>query len=98
MLECKRDPRRPSARFVRARKLAIEEDGAEAICLGCAGMGPLDKAVEGALGVPVLDSVACGAKLLEGLFDYGLATSRVTAFRPPEEKEHPPRPEPTASR
>ena len=60
--------------------------------------GPLDKAVEGALGVPVLDSVACGVKLLEGLFDYGLATSRVTAFRPPEEKEHPPRPEPTASR
>jgi hypothetical protein len=38
--------------------------------------------------VPVLDSVACGDKLLEGLFDYGLATSRVTAFRPPEEKEH----------
>lgn len=49
-------------------------------------MGPLDKAVEGALGVPVLDGVACGVKLLEGLFDYGLATSRVTAFRPPEER------------
>lgn len=98
VLECERDPTAAEREIVRAGKLAIEEDGAEAICLGCAGMGPLDKAVEEALGVPVLDGVACGVKLLEGLFDYGLATSRVAAFRPPEEKEHLPRPEPTASR
>lgn len=98
VLECERDPTAAEREIVRAGKLAIEEDGAEAICLGCAGMGPLDKAVEKALGVPVLDGVACAVKLLEGLFDYGLATSRVAAFKPPEEKEHLHRPEPTASR
>jgi allantoin racemase len=98
VLDCERDPAAAEREIVRAGKLAIAEDGAEAICLGCAGMGPLDKAVEEVLGVPVLDGVACGVKLLEGLFDYGLATSRVAAFRPPEGKEHLPRPEPTASR
>jgi hypothetical protein len=73
------------------RSSAVDEDGAEAICLGCAGMGPLDKAVERALGVPVLDGVACAVKLLEGLVDYDLTTSRVAAFKAPEQKEHVPR-------
>jgi Asp/Glu/hydantoin racemase len=57
------------------------------LCLGCAGVGPLDKTVEAELGIPVLDGVACGVKLIDGLVDYRLATSRVAAFRPPEPKE-----------
>jgi allantoin racemase len=97
VLDCERDPAAAQREIVVASRLAIEEDGAEAICLGCAGMGALDKAVEAELGVPVLDGVACGVKLLEGLFDYGLTTSRVAAFKPPEEKEHLTRPEPAAS-
>jgi allantoin racemase len=91
VLDCERDPAAAEREIVRASRAAIEEDGAEAICLGCAGMGPLDKAVERALGVPVLDGVACAVKLLEGLVDYGLATSRVAAFKAPEQKEHVPR-------
>ena len=55
-------------------------------------MGPLDKAVEAELRVPVLDGVACAMKLLEGLLDYGLATSRVAGFKQPEEKEYLARP------
>jgi allantoin racemase len=92
VLDCERDPTAAEREIVRSGRAAIEEDGAEAICLGCAGMGPLDKAVEEALGVPVLDGVACAVKLLEGLVDYGLATSRVAGFRAPEAKEHVPRP------
>lgn len=98
VLDCERDPTAAEREIIRVGRLAIEEDGAEAICLGCAGMGPLDKPVEQALGVPVLDGVACGIKLLESLFDYGLSTSRVAAFKPPEEKEYLPRPQPTSSR
>jgi allantoin racemase len=88
VLDCERDPAAAEREIVRAGQAAIDEDGAEAICLGCAGMGPLDKAVEQALGVPVLDGVACGVKLLEGLSDYGLSTSRIAAFKAPEAKEH----------
>jgi allantoin racemase len=90
--DCERDPAAAEREIVRAGRLAIEEDGAEAICLGCAGMGPLDKAVEAELRVPVLDGVACAVKLLEGLFDYGLETSRVAGFKQPEEKEYLARP------
>jgi allantoin racemase len=87
VLDCERDPAAAEREIVRASRTAIDEDGAEAICLGCAGMGPLDKAVEQAVGVPVLDGVACAVKLLEGLVDYGLFTSRVAAFKAPESKE-----------
>src|SRR5438105_2426429 len=73
-------------RYARA-DTEIEEDGAEAICLGCAGMGPLDKAVEAEIGIPVLDGTACAVKLLEGIVDYGLFTSRVAAYKEPEPKE-----------
>ena len=72
---------------MKASRAAIAEDGAEAICLGCAGMGPLDKAVQGQVGVPVLDGTACAVKLLEGIADYGLFTSRVAAYKEPEPKE-----------
>ncbi|HKP18637.1 MAG TPA: aspartate/glutamate racemase family protein [Gaiellaceae bacterium] len=97
VLDCERDPAAAEREIIREGRLAVEEDGAEAICLGCAGMGPLDKAVEAALGVPVLDGVACAVKLVEGLVDYGLATSRVAAFKEPEEKEFVPRPDQAAS-
>jgi allantoin racemase len=50
-------------------------------------MGPLDKAVQKQLGVPVLDGTACAVKLLEGIVDYGLFTSRVAAYKEPEPKE-----------
>jgi allantoin racemase len=87
VLDCERDPEAAGREIVKAAKLAIEEDGAEAILLGCAGMGPLDKTVEAQVGVPVLDGVACAVKLVEGLLDYGLSTSRVAAYKEPEPKE-----------
>ena len=87
MLDCERDPQAAKREIVIAARAAIEEDGAEAICLGCAGMGPLDKVVEAEIGVPVLDGVACAVKLVEAIHGYGLSTSRVAAFKAPEPKE-----------
>jgi allantoin racemase len=68
-----------------ARK-AIEEDGAEAIALGCAGMGPLDKQLQDLLGVPVLDGVACAIPLVEACIRYGVSTSKINTYRPPPAK------------
>jgi allantoin racemase len=87
VLDCERDPSAAEREIVRAAQAAVAEDGAEAICLGCAGMGPLDKAVQAQVGVPVLDGVACAVKIAEGAFAYGLTTSRVAAFKEPEPKE-----------
>lgn len=87
VLDCEADPTAAEREIVVAAREAVAQDGAEAICLGCAGMGPLDKAVEAAVGVPVLDGVTCAVKLLEGIVDYGLKTSRVAAYKEPEPKE-----------
>lgn len=87
VLEIEADPGRAEKEIVAAGRRAITDDGAEAICLGCAGMGPLDKAVQRALGVPVIDGVAAAVKMLESLGDYGVTTSKVAAFRDPEPKE-----------
>lgn len=73
--------------LLEASKKAIEEDGAEAICLGCAGMGKLDVALEEELPVPVIDSVAAAAVLAEGLVKLGKTTSKVMTYKSPEPKE-----------
>lgn len=66
---------------------AIAQDGAEVICLGCAGMAGLDKQLEETLGVPVIDGVVGALKLLEGLVGYGLRTSKRRAYATPARKE-----------
>ena len=87
VLDCERDPAAAEREIAKAAKAAVTEDGAEAILLGCGGMGPLDQRVGAALpGVPVIDGIACAVKLIEGLVDYGLTTSRVAAFKEPEPK------------
>lgn len=68
-------------------RAAIEEDGAEAICLGCAGMGGLAERLEEELPVPVVDSVGAGAVLAESLVQLGKRTSKVMTFKDPEPKE-----------
>src|SRR5919109_60935 len=87
VLDIEQDPDAARREIAVEGRRAVEEDGAEALCLGCAGMGPLDKGVESEVGVPVIDGVAAAVKMLEGLTDYGMATSRVAAFKEPEAKE-----------
>lgn len=70
-------------------KKAIEEDGAEVISLGCAGMTGMDKRLEKELGVPVIDGVVGALKLLEGLLAYGVRTSKRLAYSQPGPKDLP---------
>jgi allantoin racemase len=87
VLDCETDPARAVRELVKAAKTAIEEDGAEAILLGCGGMGPLDEQIGAQVDVPVIDGIVCAVKLLEGICDYGLKTSRAAAYKAPEPKE-----------
>ncbi|HZO78691.1 MAG TPA: aspartate/glutamate racemase family protein [Solirubrobacteraceae bacterium] len=87
VLDIERDPDAAQREITAEAGKAIAADGAEAICLGCAGMGPLDRHVQETLDVPVIDGVAAAVKMLEALSGYGLATSRVAAFKRPEPKQ-----------
>lgn len=75
-------------RLIEAGQKAVEEDGAEVICLGCAGMALMGKTIGAAIGMPVLDGTVCAVKIAEGMYDYGLKTSKVAAFKGPQPKEY----------
>jgi len=61
---------------------AVEEDDAEVVVLGCAGMSGLDKRLQEKLGVPVLDGVMCALVLAVGLAKYGIGTSKIRRYNP----------------
>lgn len=88
VLEIEADLEAAGEAVLAAAREAIAQDGAEAIALGCAGMGPLDSRLRARLpGVPVIDGVAAAVKLCEALHGYGLRTSKVGAFQRPGPKE-----------
>ena len=61
-------------------KLALHEDKAEAIVLGCAGMADLAQSLAAEHGVPVIDGVACAVTWAEALVRVGLKTSRLGGY------------------
>lgn len=67
---------------------ALEEDGAEAIVLGCAGMADLAQALSEEFGVPVIEGVTVAIKLVEGLATLGLHTSSAGGYAPPRHKHY----------
>jgi allantoin racemase len=69
-------------KYLQAAKLAIDEDMAEVIVLGCAGLTGLDKQLQKELGVPVLDGVICALIIATGLVKYGVSTSKIRRFNP----------------
>ena len=68
-------------KFLETARLAIEEDQAEVIVLGCAGMTGMDKKLEKELGVPVLDGVVCALMILSGLIKYGVSISKIRRYK-----------------
>ncbi len=65
-------------------ELAINEDKAEAIVLGCAGMTDLMDQLAKEFGVPVVDGVACAVGMAEALVAAGLKTSKSGTYASPE--------------
>ncbi len=80
------DPEQAVGAVVAEARRAVEEDHAEVICLGCAGMAGLEEAITAALGVPVIDGVAAAVKLAEALVGLGLRTSKISTYAYPVAK------------
>jgi allantoin racemase len=65
---------------------AVAQDGCEAIILGCAGMADLTEWLTREMGVPVIDGVVAGVRMVEALVGAGLRTSKVGAYAAPRAK------------
>lgn len=67
---------------------AIEEDRAEAIVLGCAGMADLAHRLQAEFQLPVIDGVGAALKQAEALISLGLSTSKRGAYASPLAKHY----------
>ncbi|OHV62640.1 Asp/Glu/hydantoin racemase [Mesorhizobium sp. LCM 4577] len=86
VLELERPGSNARHRISREIARAINEDHAEAIVLGCAGMADLAHSLSEEHGVPVLDGVVCAVTLAESLFKVGLKTSKIGGYAAPRGK------------
>lgn len=80
------NPKKTKMRIIEVTKRAVEEDGAEVIILGCAGMAGYASEIERKLRVKVLDPTAVALKIAEAMVDVGLVHSKRGLFATPPEK------------
>jgi len=76
-----KDTQDEEEKYFHVAKAAVEDDGAEVIVLGCAGLTGLDKTLMKRLNVPVLDGVICALIIAQGLVKYGVSTSKRLRFQ-----------------
>ncbi|UXV18387.1 aspartate/glutamate racemase family protein [Pseudomonas fluorescens] len=86
VLELEEDPLAAMEAIVRQAELAIREDKAEVICLGCGGMAGLDEQIRQRTGVPVVDGVTAAVTIAESLVRLGLSTSKIRTYATPRPK------------
>jgi len=82
--ETEAEPERTKARVLEVSRKAIEEDGAEVLVLGCAGMTGYSEDIEKFLGVIVIDPTSITLKVAEGMVEAGLKHSKRALYRTPE--------------
>ncbi|KRP92990.1 MULTISPECIES: aspartate/glutamate racemase family protein [Pseudomonas] len=87
VLELEEDPLGAMEAIVHQAELAIRDDKAEVICLGCGGMAGLDEQIRQRTGVPVVDGVTAAVMVAESLVRLGLSTSKVRTYATPRPKK-----------
>ena len=87
VLEMDAHPAEAKARIQELARQAVEEDGAEVIILGCAGLAGYAEDIEREVGVVVLDPTSVAFKVAEAIADLGLRHSKVARFASPPVKE-----------
>lgn len=69
-------------KFLETAIRARDEDMAEVIVLGCAGLTGLDKKIEEKIGIPVLDGIICALIVASGFVKYNVSTSKIRRYNP----------------
>lgn len=76
------DPASDARARIEAEIARALDGGAEAICLGCAGMADLADRLQDRFGVPVIDGVSAAVTVAEGLVRLGRRTSKRGTYAP----------------
>lgn len=76
------DPTGAVAAIVAEAVRAVTEDGADVICLGCAGMAGVTAAITARVGVPAIDGVAAAIALAQAVVGLSLSTSKAGVYAP----------------
>ncbi len=77
-----------AAILIEACRTAAEEDGSDAIVLGCAGMADLAHLIGQKIGIPVIDGVAAGTLLLQSLVTMQVTPASSGELAPPPPKRY----------
>lgn len=72
--------------FAREGRRALEEDGAEVLCLGGAIFAGRDHAISRLTGAPCIDGLSAAVKMAEMYVSLGYRTGKSGLFTPPLEK------------
>jgi allantoin racemase len=67
-------------------KLAVEEDGADVVVLGCTGLVGLAPRLQGLINTPVIDPAVAALRMAEALCGMDLIPNRIAYPKPPEKK------------
>ncbi len=86
VLDLERDPERAATRLEEEGRIAVQENGAEVLLLGCAGLTGMNERLAKAVGVPALDGVVMAVSLVEMLVRHQIRTSKKAMFMRPEKK------------
>jgi allantoin racemase len=86
VLELEEEPDRAVEAIINQAMLAVSQDKAEVIVLGCGGMAGLDEQIRQRAGVPVVDGVASAVAIAESLVRMRLSTSKVRTYAAPRPK------------
>jgi allantoin racemase len=87
VLEMDEKPEKAKNKIIQLARRAVEEDGAEVIVLGCAGLAGYARDIEREVGVVVLDPTSVAFKVAESLAALGLRHSKVARFATPPAKQ-----------
>jgi len=85
--ETEAEPERTKARIFDVARTAVEQDGAEVLVLGCAGMTGYAEEIEKKLGVVVIDPTVVTFKVAEGLVEARLRHSKLGLYHELRERE-----------
>ena len=72
------------APYLNAANVAMEEDLAEVIVLGCAGFAGMNRRMSEQLGVPVIDGIESALMMAVGFVKAGYTTSKIRRYSNPK--------------